>query len=117
LSRVKLPKSFLAVNLSESHTFHKKEETGDGSEDTSFDEMKAKGEIEEKNTARVEDMDGSAIVEEKETTQNSTEEVEKVVMVGDMEIGGKGEKDEQIVRAGDIDVPPVDETEHKAGDG
>jgi hypothetical protein len=27
--RVKLPKSFLAVNLSESHTFHKKEETED----------------------------------------------------------------------------------------
>jgi inositol hexakisphosphate/diphosphoinositol-pentakisphosphate kinase len=26
LIRVKLPKSFLAVNLSESHTFHKKEE-------------------------------------------------------------------------------------------
>ena len=26
-NRVKLPKSFLAVNLSESHTFHKKEET------------------------------------------------------------------------------------------
>ena len=26
--RVKLPKSFLAVNLSESHTFHKKEDSG-----------------------------------------------------------------------------------------
>jgi inositol hexakisphosphate/diphosphoinositol-pentakisphosphate kinase len=26
MHRVKLPKSFLAVNLSESHTFHKKEE-------------------------------------------------------------------------------------------
>jgi len=26
LSRVKLPKSFLAVNLSENHTFHKKED-------------------------------------------------------------------------------------------
>jgi len=29
---VKLPKSFLAVNLSESHTFHKKEELDDNSE-------------------------------------------------------------------------------------
>lgn len=27
-TRVKLPKSFLAVNLSETHTFHKKEEPG-----------------------------------------------------------------------------------------
>ena len=27
---MKLPKSFLAVNLSESHTFHKKEELHDG---------------------------------------------------------------------------------------
>jgi inositol hexakisphosphate/diphosphoinositol-pentakisphosphate kinase len=31
-NRVKLPKSFLAVNLSESHTFHKKEETNESNE-------------------------------------------------------------------------------------
>jgi inositol hexakisphosphate/diphosphoinositol-pentakisphosphate kinase len=31
--RVKLPKSFLAVNLSESHTFHKKEELEEKAED------------------------------------------------------------------------------------
>ena len=30
--RVKLPKSFLAVNLSESHTFHKKEESSENAE-------------------------------------------------------------------------------------
>lgn len=29
MDRVKLPKSFLAVNLSESHTFHKKEESNE----------------------------------------------------------------------------------------
>lgn len=48
--RVKLPKSFLAVNLSESHTFHKKDDT----EETTISEMKSKGEL----TARSND-DGS----------------------------------------------------------
>ena len=34
INRVKLPKSFLAVNLSESHTFHKKEETNESNKST-----------------------------------------------------------------------------------
>jgi hypothetical protein len=38
VTRVKLPKSFLAVNLSESHTFHKK---SDSVADASFGELKA----------------------------------------------------------------------------
>lgn len=46
--RVKLPKSFLAVNLSESHTFHKKETSEAGN--SSVDEMKKSGELVEKNT-------------------------------------------------------------------
>lgn len=33
VNRVKLPKSFLAVNLSETHSFHKKEEEKDASID------------------------------------------------------------------------------------
>lgn len=41
-NRVKLPKSFLAVNLSESHTFHKKEESAKvGDEPTTIAEMQA----------------------------------------------------------------------------
>jgi len=48
LFRVKLPKSFLAVNLSESHTFHKKETSETG--DSSVDEMKKSGESVEKDT-------------------------------------------------------------------
>ncbi len=39
--RVKLPKSFLAVNLSESHTFHKKEESEEG--EKSLGEREKKG--------------------------------------------------------------------------
>lgn len=38
--RVKLPKSFLAVNLSESHTFHKKEDVDEGM--STIAEMEAK---------------------------------------------------------------------------
>ena len=38
--RVKLPKSFLAVNLSESHTFHKKEEVEEG--DSFLEEIEKK---------------------------------------------------------------------------
>ena len=34
VDRVKLPKSFLAVNLSESHTFHKKEESNENADST-----------------------------------------------------------------------------------
>ena len=45
--RVKLPKSFLAVNLSELHTFHKKETSEVG--ESSVDEMKKSGELVEKN--------------------------------------------------------------------
>jgi hypothetical protein len=48
LFRVKLPKSFLAVNLSESHTFHKRETSEAG--DSSVDEMKKSGELVEKDT-------------------------------------------------------------------
>jgi inositol hexakisphosphate/diphosphoinositol-pentakisphosphate kinase len=41
--RVKLPKSFLAVNLSETHTFHKKEELDDSQQTHStIAEMNAK---------------------------------------------------------------------------
>jgi hypothetical protein len=46
--RVKLPKSFLAVNLSESHTFHKKETPEAG--DSSVDEMEKNWELVEKTT-------------------------------------------------------------------
>jgi hypothetical protein len=42
-----LPKSFLAVNLSESHTFHKKESSEAG--ESSVDEMKRSGELVENN--------------------------------------------------------------------
>jgi len=45
--RVKLPKSFLTVNLSESHTFHKNETSEAG--ESSVDEMKNSGELVEKN--------------------------------------------------------------------
>lgn len=45
--RVKLPKSFLAVNLSELHTFLKKETSEVG--ESSVDEMKKSGELVEKN--------------------------------------------------------------------
>lgn len=55
--RVKLPKSFLAVNLSETHTFHKKEEqeTEDvqglalGGEENSGLDSVSKGNEENKN--------------------------------------------------------------------
>lgn len=47
--QVKLPKSFLAINLSESHTFHKKEGTPFVGEAT-FDEMKANGEVDVKDS-------------------------------------------------------------------
>jgi len=56
---VKLPKSFLAVNLSETHTFHKKEELDEGSNgSTTLPDMergltkdeKKEGETEQTNT-------------------------------------------------------------------
>ena len=43
--RVKLPKSFLAVNLSESHTFHKKDEDEWNGVEANMDEMKESGEV------------------------------------------------------------------------
>ena len=43
LKRVKLPKSFLAVNLSETHTFHKKE---DPNSPTKIKEAKQSEEVE-----------------------------------------------------------------------
>jgi len=43
-NRVKLPKSFLAVNLSESHTFHKKDDIPEGVE-TTFAEMTGENEV------------------------------------------------------------------------
>jgi hypothetical protein len=48
--RVKLPKTFLAVNLSESHTFHKMEMSEAG--DSSVDEMNKGGELVEKSTGQ-----------------------------------------------------------------
>jgi hypothetical protein len=48
--RVKLPKSFLAVNLSESHTFRRKGSSDAG--DSSVDEMKKSGEPVDKNSAQ-----------------------------------------------------------------
>jgi inositol hexakisphosphate/diphosphoinositol-pentakisphosphate kinase len=59
IHRVKLPKSFLAVNLSETHTFHKKEETTESKETTEekamMAEMETSGEAEgEKETANPE---------------------------------------------------------------
>lgn len=39
MNRVKLPKSFLAVNLSESHTFHKKEELEHAEGDSTMAEV------------------------------------------------------------------------------
>jgi inositol-hexakisphosphate/diphosphoinositol-pentakisphosphate 1-kinase len=49
VDRVKLPKSFLAVNLSESHTFHKKEELDENPESegkATTEEMQARAEEE-----------------------------------------------------------------------
>jgi inositol hexakisphosphate/diphosphoinositol-pentakisphosphate kinase len=54
LSRVKLPKSFLAVNLAESHTFHKKEELSD--ELTESTAAETRPSTEESNTATTAEM-------------------------------------------------------------
>ena len=52
MDRVKLPKSFLAVNLSESHTFHKKEES-----DENADNAESKGATAETEALAEEDSE------------------------------------------------------------
>jgi len=54
--QVKLPKSFLAVNLSESHTFHKKD---DAEEKTALDEATPIAEVIGENQAHAEDRLGT----------------------------------------------------------
>jgi hypothetical protein len=53
--RVKLPKSFLAVNLSESHTFHKKESPD--ADDSPVNEKKKSGELVDKNNEQKQQED------------------------------------------------------------
>lgn len=63
IHRVKLPKSFLAVNLSESHTFHKKEESEN-----------AQGDSTTGTVAEVLDDAKNTLVKEKSTTENEKNE-------------------------------------------
>jgi inositol hexakisphosphate/diphosphoinositol-pentakisphosphate kinase len=53
VNRVKLPKSFLAVNLSESHTFHKKDGT---EEKTTLDEATQTAEGTGESQAQADDL-------------------------------------------------------------
>jgi hypothetical protein len=53
VNRVKLPKSFLAVNLSESHTFHKKDDT---EERTILDEATQTAEVTGEGQAQADDL-------------------------------------------------------------
>lgn len=76
---MKLPKSFLAVNLSESHTFHKKEDSIVG--DTSIDEMKATGEItddKEEEAQEIGEVRGvtTSPVDDRESTDRVPSEVD-----------------------------------------
>jgi len=70
--QVKLPKSFLAVNLSESHTFHKKEELagGAGDGDTTIAEVLAK----EEEARKQEEGENAEHAEEKNIPNPVSEE-------------------------------------------